>query len=95
MQIDYDVGDCVVCITDDYDRAEGDELWWAKKGGIYTVAAFDDCANGLFVELKEDPYKLDPEAGYRAEDFKKLQKASDEFTEQMRKLKPHKQNVDA
>lgn len=95
MSDDFQVGDVVVCISDDYERASGPESWWPKRGQIYRVAGLDHCLNGLFLEFAEDPDFGDTELGWAATDFRKLPKADEQFTEQMRAIRPHTKRVPA
>lgn len=89
MQIDYDVGDCVVCVVCTPKMSE----YGMKKGAIHRVGEVFQCGTELGVKFKSIGHGS--YWGWKAEMFRKLPKASDEFTEQMRKLKPHKQKVDA
>ena len=93
MQIDYDVGDCVVCV-------DAHSAPMLRQGGMYRVSAItlvENCyadAGELGVSV-EGVKPLPPYGDFHPRRFRKLPKASDEFTEQMRKLKPHKQKVEA
>ena len=96
MQIDYDVGDCVVCyrMPAAHPRVRNTRRGIMKIGKIYRVRAIGiGPASGLLF-VKFEGYEHGP-LGCRADCFKKLPKASNEFTEQMRKMKPHKQKVEA
>lgn len=90
MQIDYDVGDVVVCISTPTCHSAYD-IGKVKKGAMYRVDRF--VFGGQAVHLCGIDW-TNPN-GMWAHRFRKLPKASDEFTEQMRKLKPNKQKVEA
>ena len=88
MQIDYDVGDWIVKTVDSE---------YAPKGYIAMCSGFCDDGDGVGLRLFINGQRIDDpsDGGWDPKSWKKLPKASDEFTEQMRKLKPHKQKVDA
>lgn len=85
MKIDYDVGDVVVCVDDSGGLFD---LPVVRFGQIERVSQIVECeGGGLGVELIG---KTHPDWAYGAERFRKLPKADDTFTEQMRALRPHK-----
>lgn len=92
MQIDYDVGDVIV-------KHIGSHLLAA--GTMSKCKALIDFKDGEGVRLFLDGESVRGEDwdgdffGWDPASWKKLPKASDEFTEQMRNLKPHKQKADA
>lgn len=94
MQIDYDVGDVVVCISSDGKGGDGVDpdcpLPFIAVGGFRRVRNIEPSFEGVEFEGC-----YDEDWCYDARSFRKLPKASDDFTEQMRKLKPHKQKVEA
>lgn len=92
MQIDYDVGDVIVKHIDSVFMPAGTI---AKCSGLVD---YED-GEGIRLFLDGESNRLDDWKGdffgWCPDHWKKLPRASDEFTEQMRKLKPHKQKVDA
>lgn len=86
MQIDYDVGDWVVRVAGNPDNAP---MGTIRKVASFTHYDFTGSMGVLFTCQSPGAH------AWAGENWKKLPKASDEFTEQMRKLKPHKQKVDA
>lgn len=90
MKIDYDVGDVVVRVDD--------VLWNHEKAPPknHPVRAVRIEYNWDCLGVTIDGYPSDHISGqWRADHFRKLLKADDEFTEYMRSMKPHKQPVDA
>ncbi len=93
MAEDFQVGDVVVCVNDSPCTATGEPKpvpcpW--KRGEIGRVVSISACRYGL--ELAPQKHRLLYIAAYR---FRKLPKADEQFTERMRKCKPHRNQVPA
>lgn len=80
----FQVGDVVVCIV----AADGREKWEPQKNAVYRVAGVN--RNGD-IDLEEDPFKFPPdEFAWEKDEFRHLPRATEEFTAQMRALRPLK-----
>lgn len=99
---DFDVGDVVVCVAGNCGAAchAGDKPSELVEGRAYRVAGLvppelyhGDCVFG--VHLVEMPPRSARDGGYCAARFRKVRPASDEFTRQMRSLRPIKAREDA
>lgn len=92
MKIDYDVGDVVVCV-ESTNLPASNPLPPMRRGEIGRVAwigeSYDRVAKrddlGVALEGRNDGLWA-----YHARCFRKLPRADDTFTEQMRALRPHK-----
>lgn len=85
-------GDLVVCVAHDDGPPP---RWYPQIGGVYRVAAiYPNGAWGPVIDLCEDPYP-DPEWAWAMENFRKIDKADESFTETVRACRPVRQREPA
>jgi hypothetical protein len=90
----FQPGDVVVCVVDT-STIPGEEPWDPIEGGVYRVIGAGDNHHGLpWIDLFEDPFVSD-DSGWPAEWFRKIERATDAFTAQMRACKPIRTQVQA
>lgn len=95
MADDFQVGDVVVCINDDICPVVGGQHSY-RKGAIYRVAivrTVKDYLGRPATGLKA--VGLENEAGRNIICFRKLPKADEQFTADMRACRPHRNRVPA
>jgi len=91
MKAPFEPGDVVVCLRDFPGPAD---QWGPVKGGYYRVEGCVHELFGWFVELAEDPDSFDPDFGWGAQHFRKIDEGvTEEFREVLGTLTPGKPRV--
>ena len=87
MSDDFNVGDVVVCFREPSGWIASD--WEPKVGSFYSIAGIDVDTTGVaIIDLREDPSCFSDDGAWEAAAFRKLPRADEQFTEQMRACKP-------
>jgi len=97
MSEDIEAGDLVVVVRTPRPLpgllAPFDPAWRLKLGSIHRVERVLRVADGIGLHISSADHR--PFGGWAIELFKKLPKADDTFTAQMRAVRPHKAGVPA
>lgn len=92
----FKVGDVVVCV--DAPPTTNYGSWLPKRGAIYSISAtcIGNVTGKACVRLAQDPEpKPDADGDWYARRFQLLPKADEQFTAQMRAIKPVRKSVSA